>query len=215
MNVVSLDLTRIRETQESVVVKHLSDGLSPVEWEALETLVTDGGQVSPQDIAEEHGRHVDSVRRALKRIPELVESEYGSVSLRSNHVAEMVHDAVKQARDATRSPVEAGAKALEAAERGLDETTSALVAWCAKHGVDVDDRQEARVMFRLRGVENVEARLKEAYRLWRKPGRTPRGSAPRRSPRRARQERGLALAVAPGRPVATLFYTRYFAVFRA
>ncbi|MDF9747942.1 hypothetical protein [Natrinema salsiterrestre] len=108
VNVVSLDLTRIRETQESVVVKHLSDGLSPVEWEALETLVTDGGQVSPQDIAEEHGRHVDSVRRALKRIPELVESEYGSVSLRSNHVAEMVHDAVEQARDATRRAVEAG-----------------------------------------------------------------------------------------------------------
>ena len=173
VNVVSLDLTQIRETQESVVVKHLSDGLSPVEWEALETLVTDGGQVSPEDIAEEHGRHVDSVRRALKRIPELVESEYGSVSLRSNHVAEMVHDAVQEARDATRRAVEAGAKALEAAERGIDETTSALVAWCAKHGVDVDDRQEARVMLRLQGVENVEARLKEAYRLWTDAGKDP------------------------------------------
>lgn len=55
----------------------------------------------------------------------------------------------------------------------IDETTSALVAWCAKHGIDVDDRQEARVMFRLQSVENVEARLKEAYRLWTEAGKDP------------------------------------------
>ncbi|MGM0387955.1 MAG: hypothetical protein ACQEP0_05425 [Natrinema limicola] len=64
-------------------------------------------------------------------------------------------------------------EALEAAERGIDETTSALVAWCAKHGVDVDDRQEARVMLRLQDVENVEARLKEAYLLWTDAGKDP------------------------------------------
>ncbi|MFC4247588.1 hypothetical protein ACFOZ7_11430 [Natribaculum luteum] len=85
----------------------------------------------------------------------------------------MVHDAVQQVRDATRRAIEAGAKALEAAERGIDETMSALVAWCTKHSVDVDDRQEARVMLRLQGSENVKTRLNEAYRLWTAAAKDP------------------------------------------
>lgn len=71
--IVSLDVTEIRSTQESVVIRHLADGLSPVQWESLETLVTDGGEVSPADIAEDHGRHVESVRRALRGIEDLIE----------------------------------------------------------------------------------------------------------------------------------------------
>lgn len=175
LNLVSLDLTQIRSEQESVVIKHLADGLSPVEWEALETLVTDGGEVSPQDIAEDHGRHVDSVRRALNRIPELVESEYGSVALRSNHIAEHVHEAVKQAQDATKRALEAGAKAIEAAERGLDETTSAFIAWAARMGIDVDDRKDAQLVLRMGNMSKRETKraIREAYELWCDAGKDP------------------------------------------
>lgn len=161
-SIVSLDLTRLRQDQESVVITTVADGLSPVEWEALETLVTDGGQVAPKDIAAENGRHLDSVYDALGRMDDLIEHEYGDVRLRSNHIAEVVHEAVEQARDATRDAIEATAKAAETAKRGVDETTSALIAWCAKHGIDVDDRSNARLTLRMNGVENVEARLSEA-----------------------------------------------------
>lgn len=130
--VVELDFTRIKHRQESVVIKHIADGLAPTAWDALEVLVTDGGEISPKDIAEETGRHPASVRRALNRIPELVEREYGSDSLRSKYIADLVHDAVKEAREATRRAAEAGAKAIEAAERGIDESTSAFIAWAAK-----------------------------------------------------------------------------------
>jgi predicted transcriptional regulator len=145
VSLVSLDLTEIRSDQESVVIKHLADGLSPVEWESLEMLVTDGGTVSPQDIADEYGRHIDSVRRALNRLPDLIEHDYGNVKLRSKHIADYVYDAVKQAKDATRRAVEATAKAAEASERGVDESTSAFIAFCAKHGIDVDDRHDAQL----------------------------------------------------------------------
>jgi len=128
----ALNLSHINHEQESVVIKHLKDGLSPVQWESLETLVTDGGEVAPADIAEEHDRHADSVRDALRRVDDLVHREYGSVSLRSTYVAELVHDAVQQAREAVRDATAAGAKALEAAERGLDERTSAFLAFCGK-----------------------------------------------------------------------------------
>lgn len=114
---VVLDVARIRHQQESVVIKHIADGLSPVEWEALETLVTDGGEVSPIDIADEHGRHVESVRRALRQMDDLVAREYGEVRLKSEYIAEMVHDAVEEAREATRRAAETTAKAMEAGAR--------------------------------------------------------------------------------------------------
>ena len=167
---VSLDLTRIRSSQESVVVRHLADGLSPVQRESLQTLVADGGAVSPADIATDHDRHVGSVRRALRGIHDLVEREYAQVSLRSSYIAELVHDAVEEAREATQRAVEAGAKALEAAERGLDEQMSVFVAWAAKHGVDVDDalsHREGRMQLRF-GEPGREARraIREGFRIW-------------------------------------------------
>jgi hypothetical protein len=140
-----LNLTEIRSEQENVVIRELAKtgGVSPVEGEILETLVTDGGRVSPADIAEEHGRNVGSVRRALRRIDDLVDREYGEVGLRSSYVAEMIHDAVDELRAAGSRLAEATGEALLAAERGLDETTSALRAWLARYDVEVDTYGEA------------------------------------------------------------------------
>jgi len=179
-----LNLTRIRNEQESIVIRQLTanGGLSEVEEEALGTLVTDGGEVSPADIAEEHSRHVGSVRRALRRIDDMVEREYGSVSLRSPHVAEMVHDAVQQFREASRSVTEAAGQALLSAERGLSDATSALMTWCAKHGVDVDSRGEAIEAIRLGEIDSdrrrrgdplrgVRVELREGLRRWLEAGR--------------------------------------------
>ena len=175
--IIDLDLPSIRSSQESVVVRHLADGFSPVEWDAISTLVTDGGQVSPQHIADENDRHVGSVYRALRRIPDLVETEYGSVKLRSNHIAELVYDAVETARDATREALEAGARAIEAAERGADEDTAALMTWAAARGIDVDDSGEARLVLRADDLadwptDKRARKMKELYRLWTESGRS-------------------------------------------
>ncbi len=168
-----LDLTQIRHDQQSVVIKHLADGLSPVEWESLETLVTDGGEISPKEIAAEHDRHEDSVRRALNRIDDLVEREYGSVSLRSSFIADLVHESVKDARESVRRAVETGAKAIDAAERGLDEQTSAFIAWASKHGIDVDDTRDAQMKIRMGGVDRVKKAVQQGYELWTNAGRDP------------------------------------------
>ena len=181
---ISLDLTRVRSEQESVVVRHLTDGLSPVQWESLSTLVTDGGQVSPADIADEHDRHVGSVRRALRAMGDLVDRKYGEVGLRSDYVAEMVHDAVQDARDATRRAVETSAKAIESAERGVSDAMAEWVAWCNKHGVDIRNRADALeidlgdvedVNFDGRGgmPKFVNSRLRTAFDVWTNAGQDP------------------------------------------
>jgi predicted transcriptional regulator len=176
--VVSFNTTQIEQTQESVVIKHIADGISPVEWESLEMLVTDGGDVSPTDIAEQYNRHPDSVRRALDRIDDLVDRAYDSVSLRSSYVAELVYDAVDQARQANQRAVEAAAKAVEAAERGLDEKTSAFVAWTAKHDINHNERDDGLVL-ELGTLDSelhrheVKRLLREGLKLWEQANRDP------------------------------------------
>jgi hypothetical protein len=139
VNVVDLPLEEIEHDQQSVVIKHLSDGLSPIQQQTLETLVTDGGTVAPQDIADDGNFHHDSVYRCLDTMDDLIEREYGSVSLRSTHVADLVHTAVEEAKERTREAVKAGARAVEAAERGLDESTQAFLAWASRY---IDGYQE-------------------------------------------------------------------------
>jgi hypothetical protein len=172
--VVQLPLEEIEQNQESVVIREIADGLSPVEWEALDVLVTDGGEVAPADIADAGGFHIDSVHRALDRIDGMVEREYGTVELRSTYVGELVHDAINQAKEATRDAVEAGAKALDAAERGMDERTSALVAFASRYleswretddglrldfgTIEADTREEAN-----REIRRI---LREGKQLW-------------------------------------------------
>ena len=172
--VVDLPLDELQTTQESVVINHVADGLSRVEWESLDVLVTDGGEVSPADIAEAGGFHRDSVYRALDRMDELVEREYGSVSLKSTHVAELVHEAVTAAKQRTREAVEAAGKAMEAAERGLDEPTSAFVAFASQHFERFQETDDGlQIHFGKIEAERPEAarreirrKLREARRLW-------------------------------------------------
>ena len=171
---VSLELTHIRHQQESVVVRYLSDGLSDVQQEALGTLVADGGEVSPLDIAEENGRHVGSVRRALRKMEELVEREYGKVALRSSYVAGLVHDAVSEAQESISRAVKAGTKAVEAAERGIDSRTSAWLAWASRYGVDYQEERDARMTLRFGEVERSPLEeVKRGYKLWKEMGRDP------------------------------------------
>lgn len=172
--VVDLPLQDIKERQESVVISNVADGITPVEWEALEVLVTDGGEVSPTDIAESGDFHIDSVYRALDRIDQMIQREYGSVELRSSYVGELVHDAVTSAKEKTRDAVEVGAKALAAAERGLDQRTSAFVAWASQHCESWRENDDG-VTIKFGEVEaeslddatqEIRQKLREGKQLW-------------------------------------------------
>jgi len=102
---------------------------------------------------------------------DLVHREYAEVSLRSEYIAELVHDAVSEARDAARRATETVGKALEAAERGMGETMSAFIAWAARHGVDVDDSRDARLRLRFGPEsENPARAVREGFDMWREAG---------------------------------------------
>jgi len=171
--VVDLDLSQIRHEQETIVYKQLAGGMSPAEQDTLRTLVTDGGQVSPQEIAETTGRHQDTVYDALGRLHDLVQHTYGDVQLQSTYLSELVADALQAAETAVERATNTAAEATLAADRGLDKTTSAFVAWCQAHGVN-HDRDGETVTLDAGDVSSVkEARriVREGYQLWCEMGR--------------------------------------------
>jgi hypothetical protein len=177
-NIVTLDLVEIKNEQQSIVHKHtLTDGgVSPIEGEILGELVADGGTKSPKDVAEKHDRDRDSVYAALKRMHDLVQHDYGELSLKSTYQAELVADALEHANDAVERATMAAAEAKEAAQRGLDENTSAFLAWCQKYGIEREAMGDYEGTIDLGEIEDpsdVREIIREGYRLWTEMNRDP------------------------------------------
>ena len=173
--VLPLNLERVESDQRNVVVRQLADGLSPVEWDSLKTLVADGGDVSPAEIADDHDWHPDSVRRGLRRIEDMVVREQGSVALRSHYVAEQVVEALDAAREGVRNAMSTAANAVQNAEReSLDERTDELIAFCQANGIHIDER-EAHLRVRMGNLadESWSELVTRLKRYWVGAGRDP------------------------------------------
>lgn len=172
-----LNLVQIENSQESIVTRHVADGLSPVQWSSLEVLVTDGGEVAPADIAEIKGHHVDSVRRALRDMENLVDRKYGEVALQSEHIAKMVYEAVEEATDSLQNAVETGARAIEMADRQVQQGKAEFVAWCSRHGVDLSNRTGAlEIDLGTHDKDKdgpLKRRVKKAFKMWTNSGHDP------------------------------------------
>jgi hypothetical protein len=84
----------------------------------------------------------------------------------------MVQEAVREARESVQRAAETTAKAVEAVERGLDETMSAFIAWAARHSVDVSDARDAQMTLRFDGADlaNTEKAMAGGLRIWKEAG---------------------------------------------
>lgn len=161
-----LELEHISDDQKSVVVKHLADGLAPTTFESLAVLVNDGGSLGPSDIADKIDRHPGSVRRALNRVPELVDQTYGEVALRSKHIAELVLDAVEYARDRWDE------KATEDGEERTgtgDSSLSTFIAWMASRDYNFR-REEDSYILDFGTVPDIRRVIREAHEVWMEAG---------------------------------------------
>lgn len=172
----TLDLASIEQEQKSVVIEYLADGMTDVQLESLETLATDGGQVGPADIADEHDRHVGSVRRALRGLEELVERGYGEVGLRSDFIGQMVYQAIADARDAVKNAAKTAADAAQTDR--VSEAWAKFQAFCDRYGIDFRRRGDDATLD-LGTVDpdddpEVSYLVRQAYRLWTDADQNPR-----------------------------------------
>lgn len=176
---VAVDVNRVRDHQNSVVISYLAADPSLVEREVLETLVTDGGQVAPADIAAENDRHVESVRRALRQVDGLLDRAYGTVRSKSDYIAGLIHDSVVEAREAVRRGAESTTEEVTNPQRDLTETMGAFLAWADRQGVDVYGAREAQMELRFHGTMTASERnraINPGYEVWTDAGMASRSA---------------------------------------
>ena len=175
--VKQLPLQEVKTRQRDIVVEYLGHkgGFTPTQKEIVDHLRTDGGEISPQELADNINRHEDTVYRNLKEMEELLYREHDHVSL-TPHISDLLGQAINEAAGAIERASNAMARAKDAAERGFDEATGALLAYCEQYGIDVDTQSEAKAtirMGRVKGSEEAKKHLQELYDLWKKAGRDP------------------------------------------
>lgn len=173
----------IEDRQDSLVVRTLTDGLADSDFETLEKLVSDGGYVAPQDIAEDTGRHLDTIYRALDRLDDIVCHEYGAVQLRSQRIAEQVLEAVRTARDVAGRKLEDAAREAQriledSLQESIDRGADALTQWLDHHGIDVESRENGQLVLRFGRFDGDKHDLQDALLVgrarWKLAGLTPR-----------------------------------------
>jgi transposase len=143
---------QLQSHQETLVMRHIADGFEDSDADVLDVLVADGGEVSPEDVADSTGWHIETVYRAIDRLQDLVEHHYGELSLRSHHIATQVAEYVQAARESAQDAAKTLARSLEH-EVGLELSNDALLEWVDRFGIDVEDRHDAQLALRFGRVD--------------------------------------------------------------
>ena len=133
-------LPSIQQEQHDDVMQVVSN-LAPTDAETLDKLLADGGQISPADLAEDLGRHIDTIYRALDRLGDIVIHEYGDVRLRSKNIAQEVLKYVQGAKESFEVSMAEAADKLVQAERVADGD-SAFARWRETYGVEIETTDE-------------------------------------------------------------------------
>jgi len=120
---------RIESEQQNLVDRWaLMGNMNDTHLDTLRTLVADGGELSPSDIADEIGKAVSTVRRALRQLGDMVETGYADVQLRSQYLAQQVVKRLDAADAVIQTEIEEAAENLVRAE-GVASTPGEGSAW--------------------------------------------------------------------------------------
>ncbi|WP_247729484.1 hypothetical protein [Halovivax limisalsi] len=166
LKLVDCPLPEIESEQEAAVMRLWGD-MNPSGRAVTETLLSDGGEVSPADAAEKTGYCYDTVLRVVDRLEGVVRHTYGQLEIESDYVAEALIKRVRSsAEQFTR---EIGSATMQVAEDAQGIASDALDAWRTRYDAGIEqNREDCRLLLkpRLSATDRDHAReiAREAYR---------------------------------------------------
>jgi len=166
-------------TQEALLVTTLRD-LTDSDMQVLESLVTDGGQQHPRQLANNTDRGISTIYRALNRLNGIVANDKATVSFISQKIAQEVSGIVERTELQIDNAADRVAKLLNIETRGA--ASSAWNNFCNKYGakivgeVDDVDAQTLRIDTLLSKLKSMPEPLlsdvlHEALTAWQSSGR--------------------------------------------
>lgn len=129
-------LPELEAQQDAMLVKTLRE-LTDSDRDVLDELVTDGGDSTTHDLADDTDYSLSTVYRALQRLDGLLEYDNARVSFISEKIAQSVREQVQMVEQAVESQAQAINQLLGMDPRHLDQQGSAFERWLVEYGVDV------------------------------------------------------------------------------
>ena len=87
-------LPALEEEQEHMVTRAITKMCDPEQYDTdarvINQLLSDGGEQSPKGLADDLGKHYETILRSLERLDAVVDHSYGSVELKSQHLAQQL-----------------------------------------------------------------------------------------------------------------------------
>ena len=128
-------LPRIETKQDDQIFATAAQ-MNETDTDLVETLLTDGGETSPEELANSIGVHLDTVYRALKRLSPLVDHTYGEVQIGSKYIAQELTGYIDSVSNSIKSGLENALDGLTRAEAhsGDDDPWS---RWLDRYGGEI------------------------------------------------------------------------------
>ena len=162
-------LPRIETKQDDQIFATAAQ-MNGTDTELIETLLTDGGETSPKQLAQSIGVHLDTVYRALKRLSPLVDHTYGEVQLGSKYIAQELTGYIDSVSNSIKSGLENALDGLTRAEAhgGDDDPWS---RWLDRYGGEISrtegpDPDDLDVGFQPDTLDEARQLLQRAALQW-------------------------------------------------
>ncbi|MEE6208617.1 hypothetical protein U3A55_00385 [Salarchaeum sp. III] len=158
------------EDAQTAAVTRLWGEMEESDRAVVDTLLADGGEVSPADAAEQTGYNYRTVRRVVDRLSDLIEHTYGQLEFASKHVQQKLLSRVQAAEQNFRETVGSAAmQVAQAAERG--DTANAWSRWRREYNAAVRPGEydhETRVEIHYRPTDAADERsmLRQLALAW-------------------------------------------------
>lgn len=164
-------LPRIEDKQDDQIFATAAR-MNETDTELVETLLTDGGETSPKQLAQSIDVHIDTVYRALKRLSPLVDHTYGEVQLGSKYIAQELTGYIDSVSNSIKSGLENALDGLTRAEAhaGDDDPWS---RWLDRYGGEISrtegaDPDDLDIGFRADTLTEARRLLRSGASQWSK-----------------------------------------------
>jgi molybdenum-dependent DNA-binding transcriptional regulator ModE len=167
---VDCPLPEIEDQQEQAVM-NIWGNMTAADRDVTELLLTDGGEISPQEAADQTGNSYRTIRRVVDRCEEIIEHTYGQLSLGSKHQRNLLLERLRAAEDGFKNALEDAV--LDAADKANDKIRSRWSKIKRKYNISVKDapsgepyQQVLKVRYEAQTKQEADRIINEIRRVY-------------------------------------------------
>jgi cytochrome c556 len=159
---VDCPLPKIENDQKTRTIQQWRN-MTESDEAVVEELLSDGGEVSPGDVAESSGYCYRTIREACHRLEDLVDWSYGQLEIASEYQKQLLLDRVRAAKENFEDTVNATVAEVADVERAADR--GQFAQWRRQYNVTVTDADTHHQTWRVEYAASDRQEAREILRV--------------------------------------------------